>query len=465
MATIRFRRGNTDPTAAIQPTGLTMGEPVFNKELNTFWIGGSGPDGFTAIWVGAEIENTLSLESASPYKLATQYAIVNQIKTIVGASAGVQTIEGLSGQIDLVFGTGISGSTSPGVITLQNTGVTRLGLSGDWRTRGVTNFGGAATGGVTLGSEVWAGNATPAINSAQLSSGKFGAITNSTVLTGKSPMEILELMLIDYLTPTLSNLSMGFVNASATNSTATNLAFGMTADSNGTSLVSWSYSNPTNIASGGATLSSSTSGLVSGSNGTLLTPASIPSATGTDGAQNISFTPAAHYVGITVASTTATSSVTFTLTAKPTQGSNITTSKTYRWYPRIYHGWTTDPGLMYPPDSWKRNNNLATGLTTGALMGTLSMTVNDPDGGYSWTMPNTPGDGNTPNYVYFWIHSHWLPGVIKAAAEGGNDFAIDTDLAGTLVTGLTIDNGYTATYRRYRSSELLTAATIALRDA
>lgn len=424
MATIRFRRGNTDPIQTLAPSGLTAGEPVFNTADNKFWIGGTS-GGFTAIWVGAAIENSPNWNSPSPIRLATQAAISDLVNSRVTGATGLF--------------------------------VTRITVSGDWRTRGVTLFSLSGTGGVTLGSEVWQGNSFPAINTAQLSSGKFGAITNTTLLTGKTPMEILELMLIDYLTPSLSNLSMGFVNASS--GTQNNLAFGMTADANGGSSFSWNYSNGQNIANG-ATLEVTTTGLVSGSVGNLVF---VSSATGIANGQNINFTPAAHYVGITVANTSTAASAVFTLKAKPTQGADITTPATYRWYPRIYHGWTTDAGLTYPPDSWKRDNVL-TGLTTGGLMGINNMTSTNPDGGYSWTMPNTPGDGNTPMYVYFWIHSHWTPNVIKDAAAGGQDFAMTTGTAGTIVTGLTIDNGYTATYRRYRSEELLTSATIALRS-
>lgn len=451
MATIRFRRGDSNPTAAIQPTGLTMGEPVFNKELNTFWIGGSGPDGFTAIWVGAEIENTLSLENASPYKLATQYAIVNQIKTIVGASAGVQTIAGLSGTVSLVFGTGISGSTSAGAITLQNTGVTRLGLSGDWRTRGVTNFGGAATGGVTLASEVWQGGATFSLNSVT----KFGALTTTTSLTGKTPMEILELMLFEYLTPTFASFTTGFsAERGIASAYTTTLPYGVSADFGTNSNLSWTTTNTQNIV-GGATVTISTATSVVGpvANTVLLTPTEIPNTT----ANSYSgFTWGVAIKGIGPNSS-GDSQVQFRITGRTAgAGTFSTTSTIINWYPRIFYGWTADPGLTYPYDSWKSIGVLNSGTTSGRLMPS-SMNKTLPAMTLTTTETGDPPGGGS-QYFYFWLDSYYNVAYTNIKDNNNQTWGVD-GATGVLINGITIDDGVsTRSYRRYRSTDALAGA-------
>ena len=448
MATIKFRRGSSDPTTGISPTGLTLGEPVLNTQLNKFWIGASGAAGFTAIWVGAEIENSVNWNSPSAFKLATQAAIASRINTIVGASAGVQTLEGLSGTIDLVFGTGISGSTSAGTITLENTGVTRLGLSGDWRTRGVTNFGGAATGGVTLGAETWQGNPTPALNTMSSTSVTFG-ITSGTVLTGKTAMEILELMLVQYLSPSFSSFSMGFCAGSGiASSYATTLAFGISCDFDRTSTVTWALDpSGDENAVNGVTLTASTTnviGTVTGTNVTIWGPSYMNSVTaGSCGGFTYS------YKGTTYGSGTS-SLVTFTLRGRDSQGSAFTRSaSTINWYPRMYYGWTSNASVDYPPDDWKSISKLTSGTTSGELITATNKTA--PAKTFTIETPSSA------QYLYFWIDAYFSPATIKDADTG---FAFDTvgGTSGVVVTGVTIDDGITTkSYRKYRSTNTQTS--------
>lgn len=452
MATIRFKRGDRDPVIGVQPSGLTLGEPVFNTQLNKFWIGGSGAAGFTGIWIGAEIENSVNWNSPSEYKLATQAAISSRISAIVGASAGVQTIEGLSGAIDLVFGTGISGSTSAGTITLQNTGVTRLGFSGDWRTRGVTNFNGPGTGGVTLGSEVWAGNANPSLNSYPT----FG-ITAGTVLTGKTPMEILEMMLVQYLNPSFDTISMGFALPSGIVATSNvGIPLGISLDSNNISNITWTL-NPSGLGNviGGATLSThSDTTTVIGIVGTR-----VIDSFGVTGITNTTYLSyngfSAAYKGITTNASTLRSRVRFTLTGRNTNNGTFAISNSAtNWWPRLYWGWTGNPSLNYPIDSWKSIGVLNTSITSGKLIESTSATtpnviLSESDTG------DPPGGGS--QYLYLWVPNQYNPEIkdVNNAA-----FAMTPD-SPFVVSGVTIDDGVnTIVYKRYRSQELLAGAQV-----
>jgi hypothetical protein len=151
MATIRFKRGTTDPVVGIGPTGLTAGEPAFNSTDKKFFI----HDGTTAIWVGAEIENSndnWSDETVIPTKNAVNDLVsttlsggANVVNSVNGATGDVLISEsgpGLfvqttaksititnTGVTSIVAGTGLSGSGTTGAVTLENIGVQSLTLS------------------------------------------------------------------------------------------------------------------------------------------------------------------------------------------------------------------------------------------------------------------------------------------------------------------------------------------------
>lgn len=438
--TIIIRRGTAAPT---QASGLTLGEPAFNTTDQTLHIGRGA--GVTAAWVGARITGLSSDISAGlTLQIPTSAAVKNYVTDYVSANtSGVSRLSvggsELSGIVTLLGGSQL-GVTSNGTnnITFTNNGVRTLSVSGTWRTSSVVTTSTGTTGAITITGTTWSGNNTPQLNNNQLISNTFlGGITAGTILTGKTPMEILELMLVTYLNPTLSSLAMGFVNASG--GSETNLAFGMTAD-NDTSTITWSTTNGTNIANG-ATLSVSLSAVgVTGTSGNLLTTAQITSATAGSYA---GFNPAIKYRGFSLASSSAAPSAVFTLSARDTQNASISTTQTYAWYPRIFYGWSTDPGLTFPPDAWKRQNVLS-GLTSGSLM----TTINSTNPNYSFTLPAPPTD----SYLYFWIHSNFVPGRVMDATSGGNQWALTTDTSGTIVSGVTLDDGVnTQSYRRYRS--------------
>jgi hypothetical protein len=140
MATIKFKRGSSDPTTAIAPSGLTIGEPVFNTSQNKFWI----HNGTTGIWVGAEVDNG-ALSTNSQVKIPTQFAVKTYVDSAVSVAQGgaVTSVNGVTGPVVLAAGTGVgiaAGSGSDKGITFTNTGVQSLTLS-------VTTNGGLAVSG------------------------------------------------------------------------------------------------------------------------------------------------------------------------------------------------------------------------------------------------------------------------------------------------------------------------------
>jgi len=142
MATIKFKRGSSDPTTAIAPGGLTVGEPVFNTSLNKFWI----HNGTTGIWVGGEVDNNTAL-GTSQVKIPTQFAVKSYVDNNL-ASGAVTNVNGVTGSVSLRAGTAISiavGTDPDKGITLTNTGVQSLTLSP------ATNGGLAVSGTGTTG--------------------------------------------------------------------------------------------------------------------------------------------------------------------------------------------------------------------------------------------------------------------------------------------------------------------------
>ena len=114
MATIRVKRS----TLSSAPTGLTFGEPAFVDGINSFYV--TKNDG-TSLRVGAEVDTSTSL-GTSNNKIPTQGAVKAYVDSAVGGGA-VSSVEGLTGAIDLVGGTGIAISTAGQNITVTNTGV------------------------------------------------------------------------------------------------------------------------------------------------------------------------------------------------------------------------------------------------------------------------------------------------------------------------------------------------------
>jgi hypothetical protein len=119
MATIKFRRGTSDPVT-IAPAGVTAGEPLFNTALNKFFV----HNGTTGIWVGGEVDNSTSL-GTSQVKIPTQYAVKTYVDNNL-ASGAVTSVNGVTGAASLRAGTAISiaaGTDPDKGITITNIGV------------------------------------------------------------------------------------------------------------------------------------------------------------------------------------------------------------------------------------------------------------------------------------------------------------------------------------------------------
>ena len=145
---ITFRRGTTFPTAA---SGLSLGEPAFNTDKNTFHIGlGSGT---TGEWIGAPITGlSASIDSSEQYKIPTAKAVKDYVVGYVTAVNGVLSFNGLVGNVQgvsaAVAGTGISVSGTTGSVTFTNTGV--LSFNGNSGViQGVSSWNGS-TGAVSF---------------------------------------------------------------------------------------------------------------------------------------------------------------------------------------------------------------------------------------------------------------------------------------------------------------------------
>jgi hypothetical protein len=173
-STIVFRRGSTFPS---QGSGITLAEPVFNTNLNTFHIGLG--HGVTAEWIGAPISGaSASISSAEAYKIPTAKAVKDYVTDYVTAVNGVLTVNGFAGGVTLAAGTGVSVAASSGTITITNTGVQSFnGSTG--AVQGVSSFYGLTGAvGITAGTNV---TITQSGNTLTISSSGGSSITDYVV--------------------------------------------------------------------------------------------------------------------------------------------------------------------------------------------------------------------------------------------------------------------------------------------
>ena len=142
MATIKIRRGTTDPIT-LAPAGVTAGEPIFNTSLNKLFV----HNGTTGIWVGAEVDNGTGLGSSGPSqtKIPTQYAVKTYVDNNL-ASGAVTSINGVTGAASLRAGTGIS--VTPGTDPDKGITITNIGVQSAVGGTGISVSG--ATGAVTF---------------------------------------------------------------------------------------------------------------------------------------------------------------------------------------------------------------------------------------------------------------------------------------------------------------------------
>ena len=139
MATIKIRRGTTDPIT-ITPSGVTAGEPIFNTVLNKLFV----HNGTTGIWVGAEVDNGTGLGS-SQTKIPTQYAVKTYVDNNLSSGA-VTSINGVTGAARFGAGTGIS--VTPGTDPDKGITITNIGVQSAVAGTGISVSG--ATGAVTF---------------------------------------------------------------------------------------------------------------------------------------------------------------------------------------------------------------------------------------------------------------------------------------------------------------------------
>ena len=156
MATIKIRRGTTDPIT-LAPAGVTAGEPIFNTVLNKLFV----HNGTTGIWVGAEVDNGITLGS-SQTKIPTQYAVKTYVDNNL-ASGAVTSINGVTGAASVRAGTGIS--VTPGTDPDKGITITNIGVQSAVGGTGISVSG--ATGAVTFTN-----------TGVQSLNGSTGAVTN-----------------------------------------------------------------------------------------------------------------------------------------------------------------------------------------------------------------------------------------------------------------------------------------------
>jgi hypothetical protein len=97
MATIKFKRGSG------VPTGLTAYEAAWDTSLGRFFIN----NGTTATWIGARIDPDTTLVGNCAYFVPTQNAVKTYVDNQVAGGA-VSSVDGVTGAVDLLAGTGIS---------------------------------------------------------------------------------------------------------------------------------------------------------------------------------------------------------------------------------------------------------------------------------------------------------------------------------------------------------------------
>jgi hypothetical protein len=402
MAIIRIKRTTTSEL----PTGLTFGELAFvgasgGYTANRLYI--AGPAG-TCLWIGAQILNAPA------------------------------------------FWDGITAQTTVPTVSavFQNT-VARVGTSGDWRKNSVAVYG--ATGGITLSGVTWAGSVNPVL----VTQPSWG-ISAGTVLTGMTPMEILELMLVQYLPPSFSSFSIAFTTHTGVNlSSTTAIPIGLTLD-NDSADISFATTNTTNIARNNNNARGATFYVASMSTGTAIQGDNISSASGLGFTANVAsgsyvgFNPTVKYKGLSLVSNGSYPSVQFRIDGTNTQGTIFNRTYTYTFYPRMFYGWLPDTSLTHPPDAWKATNRVS-GMTSGVL--TTASNTTQPNITF---VPETPGGSQ---YLYLWLHNSFTPASFKDNLSG---FGFGFEPA-VVAHGVTLDDGVTKqSYKMYRSTYALNLA-------
>jgi hypothetical protein len=121
MSTIKIKRTSGSTT----PTGLTFGELAYVQGIKSIYIGQTAGD--PALRIGAEVDTSTAL-GTSDNKIPSQNAVKTYVDSIVTGGAGLVTdINGVTGAVQLVAGTGIFIASAAGKnINISNSGVQSL---------------------------------------------------------------------------------------------------------------------------------------------------------------------------------------------------------------------------------------------------------------------------------------------------------------------------------------------------
>ena len=104
------------------PADLSDGELAYAHGSKNLFVGAGGNN--TAVKIGAEVLDEDDFNSNSATSLASQQSIKTYVDNSIGASAGVTSIEALTGSVNVAAGSGIGVSTSgsgSGTLTISGT--------------------------------------------------------------------------------------------------------------------------------------------------------------------------------------------------------------------------------------------------------------------------------------------------------------------------------------------------------
>ena len=174
MATIKFKRGTTNPT------GLTAGEPAFKTDTNQLYI----HNGVENVWVGAGI-TTGDIGTNSTTLVPTQSAVKAYVDSNIAGGA-VTSVGGITGAVLLGAGAGITLSTASKTITITNTGV--HSFNGSTGAVSFSNYVASAVAGSNITVSSATGNVTIAVSGnpsfTTLTTTGTGSIGGNLTVTG-----------------------------------------------------------------------------------------------------------------------------------------------------------------------------------------------------------------------------------------------------------------------------------------
>jgi len=237
----------------------------------------------------------------------------------------------------------------------------------------------------------------------------IGGVDAGSVLTGKTAIEILEMMLYPYLDVSFISFNMGFP--------AYTLEIGASTSGVPILFPSWTLNNPSNVVANG--ISISYSGTVgSGVLASSVDPGSSPI---------ILFNPL-------YSSNTVGGNVTFTISADQVEGANATATETINWRSKIYVG-----------------KNASSDYTTITNFNQLS--YGSSQFITSSTSPAASGLSLSAGAGYVYIFVHTSLNSITSVSVGATD---QTPAFPLVSSSNTVSNAYnSSTYRVYRSSNIL----------